>query len=93
MKKRAATNTGDNSFGVASVILGILSIVFLSFNGLILGIIALVFATKQQNRNPNKWGRVGKILSIIGIILSVLILILLVVGLVTNPGLFSGLEQ
>lgn len=63
--------TNDNSLGVTSVVLGILSIVFASAIGVILGIIALVFAVKQQNRSANSWGKAGKILAIIGIILSI----------------------
>lgn len=77
----------DNSFGVASIILGILSIVFASINGIIFGIIALVFASKQQKRAPNAWGRRGKVLAIIGIVLS----LILTVILLTNPGLLQQL--
>jgi len=68
----------DNSFGVAAVILGILSIMFASINGIILGVIALIFAKKQQKRSPNSWGKNGKILSIIGIILSIIIMIVII---------------
>ncbi|MBU0467239.1 MAG: DUF4190 domain-containing protein [Nanoarchaeota archaeon] len=78
MKKEAAKKqtSADNSFGIASVVLGIFSIVFASVNGVILGIIGLIFAVKQQKRAPNSWAKSGKILSIIGIILSIVVLII-----------------
>lgn len=85
-------NTKDNSFGIASAILGILSIVFLSFQGLVLGIIGLVFAFKQNNILPTKWSRTGKILSLIGTILSILVLILVIIGLKSNPELLANLR-
>ena len=65
--------TNDNSFGTSSVILGILSIIFSSIPGLILGITALVFAMKQKKIEKNKWSKWGMLLSIIGIILSIII--------------------
>jgi hypothetical protein len=68
----------DNSFGVAAVILGIFSIMFASLNGIILGIIALIFANKQQKLFPNHWGKYGKVLSIIGIILSLIVMVILI---------------
>ncbi len=70
---------GDNSFGVASVVLGILSIVFASLFGIVFGIIAFVFSNKQQRIFKNKWSKWGKILSIIGIISSILAIIINIV--------------
>lgn len=69
--KKFSTATVDNSLGITGVVLGILSIAFASLIGIALGITALVFAVKQQNRAPNSWGKAGKILAIIGIILSI----------------------
>ena len=94
MVKGAEIKNKDNSFGVASVVLGILSIIF-SFPpiaGIVLGVISLVFATKQQNRFHNKWGKTGKILSIIGIILSI-ILWVAVAWLQKNPDFYNQLLQ
>lgn len=80
MKKEAqnysSKNYHDNSFGIAAVVLGILSIVFASLNGIVIGVISLIFANKQQARNPNVWGKNGKALAIVGIILSVVVIIL-----------------
>jgi|SRR3989338_2972067 len=85
MKKEISISE-DNSFGVASVILGIFSIMFSSppLYGIILGIISLVFANKQQKRKANRWGKNGKVLAIIGIILSVVFSILFL-WLLQNP--------
>jgi len=76
----------DNSFGVTSVVLGIISLV--SPAGLILGIISFVFAKKQEKVRANKWSKAGKILGIIGTILGI-ILIALNIWYVKNQGLFS----
>lgn len=75
MKKEASGAVAlDNSFGVASVILGILSILLLSTNGVILGVIALIFANKQRNKHETSWSRAGRILSIIGIIVGIILI-------------------
>ena len=93
-KEESKHISGDNSFGIASVVVGIFSIVFASINGLILGIIALVFANKQQKKHYTKWGKNGKILAIIGIILSVIVIIITIV-LSKNLGVLptQNLEQ
>lgn len=71
-KKEEHSKVNTNSYGVASVILGILSIVFASVNGIILAIIGLVFAYKQSKHHENNWSKAGRILSIIGIVVSLL---------------------
>ncbi|MFH1271199.1 MAG: hypothetical protein ABII03_06210 [Nanoarchaeota archaeon] len=83
----------DNSFGVASVILGIFSILsaYPPLHGIILGVIALIFGIKQQKLSPNKWGRRGKVLAIIGIVISVLFFIALF-WLSQNPEILSQLS-
>jgi len=92
MKKGVVSKTDNNSFGVASVILGIFSVLFAypPLYGLILGVTALVFAKKQRNRAANSWSKAGKILSIIGIILSVLLFIALL-WITQNPELMGQL--
>lgn len=61
----------DNSSGVVSVVLGILSLVFflIPFIGMILGIVGVVFAYKQNKSMPNKWSRAALWMCWIGIIL------------------------
>lgn len=89
MKKEDLKN--DNSFGIAGVSLGISSIVLASFNGLLLGIVALVFAMKQQKKSPNSWGKNGKIVAIVGIILSILSVILSF-WIAQNPQLLASIQ-
>jgi predicted PurR-regulated permease PerM len=64
-------SNSDNSFGVASVVLGILSII-LSITIIpsgILSILGITFALLQRKRNKNKWALWGLILSITSIVL------------------------
>ncbi len=66
----------DNSFGVVGVVLGILSILFLSSGGIVLGIIGLVFSLKQKKLSANSWSKAGAYLNIIGIILGIIALVI-----------------
>lgn len=76
--------TNNNSSGVASVILGILSIVFGltvfvgTLAGLVTGFIGMFFAISQIRSNKNKWSTAGLILSIVGILFNIVVIILLV---------------
>ncbi len=84
-------NSNDNSFGILGVTLGILSIIFSSppINGLVLGILGLVMGIKQDKNNKMGWGKVAKILSVIGIILSIIMWIVLTYTLRTHPELLT----
>ena len=62
----------DNSFGIAGVIFGILSILSLSVGGIIMGIIGLLFSLKQNKVMKNQWSKVGVILNILGIIIGII---------------------
>ncbi|MDO8509428.1 MAG: hypothetical protein Q7S27_07140 [Nanoarchaeota archaeon] len=65
--------TGNNEFGVASLILGLLSLIlfFTIVPSIILGILGIIFGLIQKKRHNTKWALAGIILSILGIILSV----------------------
>lgn len=92
MKKEVQQKlSGDNSFGVASVVLGILALTLLPFNGLVLSIVSLIFANKQNKISKNKWSKAGKILSIIAIVLSVLIIIGIAIGIKSDPNFLNNL--
>ncbi len=67
----------DNSFGTASVVLGIFSIIFASIPGAILGLLAVIFASKQKKIQNNKWVKAGFILGLAGIILSAVLIFIL----------------
>jgi vacuolar-type H+-ATPase subunit I/STV1 len=96
MKKGAEEH---NSFGVAGVTLGILSIVLGLFVnplvGIILGVIGLVFSKKQHQQESTKWSRAARTLSIIGIVAGVVVLILSVVAsyyFAQNPDFLASLQ-
>ena len=73
MKKESCECT--NSFGIASVILGLVGTIFgVLVLPIILSIVGLVFGILQYKRNKNAWATWGIILSIIGIIISLLLL-------------------
>ena len=65
---------GDNSSGVASVVLGILSVLsFIIFPiSLVLGVTSLIFGLVQRKNHKNNWATWGIILSVVGIVLSIL---------------------
>ncbi len=83
----------DNSFGVAGVILGILSIVFSSITGVILGVIGLIFSIKQDKIAKNKWAKSGKVLNIIGIIIGIVFFIYALNSILNNPDFLSQLQK
>ncbi len=87
MKKEA----GNNSSGIAAVILGILSILFVSNNGIILGIIGIFFAIAQKKKNNNSWAKAGLVLSIIGVVLGILAVATIVWIAKYNPEILSNL--
>ena len=69
----------SNGFAVASLVLGIVSIVFnffgLSLLGLILGIVGIVLGVVKKKKNPTGMATAGLVLSIIGTVLCALIFI------------------
>ncbi len=80
MEKKGLICQNDNSSGVVSVVMGIQSIVFALLSpvaGLIFGVIGLFFANNQAKKKiPGCWARKGKIVSIVGIIISIAIWII-----------------
>jgi hypothetical protein len=81
-EKNVSKNT-SNGMGVASLVLGIASIVFcwVPILGLVAGIVGLILAIKQRKESPNGIATGGLVTSIIGLVLSVIYTIFwLVVG-------------
>jgi len=96
MKKGEKVVEGDNSFGVSSVIMGILSILdvfFVPFVGIALAILGVIFSVQQKKRGENNWSKAGMILSVIGIILSIAIIVLSAWFIVNNPELLSQIRN
>lgn len=65
----------NNNYGLASMILGICSIV-VPFFGIVCGILAVVFATKQNKIEKTGMATAGLITGIIGIVLGFSIFLL-----------------
>lgn len=71
MKKvRSGQQGNDNSFGIAGLIFGVLSIIFYSYDGIILGVLGIIFGLKQRNNYPNRWMLWAIALSIVGVTIS-----------------------
>ncbi len=77
-------STKDNSFGVASVVIGILSIIFSttvffgSFGGVILAVVGLIFAILQRKRVNTSWAKAGLWINGIALVLGIIVVIWLV---------------
>ncbi len=69
------------SIGISGFTLGILSILFLGLNGILISIISFIFCMIQQKKNPNKIGKAGLILSIIGFVLNLIVIVISVIYL------------
>ena len=66
---------GDNSFGIASVVFGVLSIIFaLSFGGIVLGVVGFFFSLRAKRTANNRWAKWGFWLNIVGIVLGVIVI-------------------
>ncbi len=81
----------SNSYGIASLVLGIVSIVlsWVPLIGLIAGILGIIFYTQQKRIFPNSISTSGFITSIIGIVLSA-IYFLFLIFFVTIMGSMMG---
>ena len=76
--KKSEKSSGETKkWGISSLILAILSILFLllPFVGIVLAILAVVFAIIQKKHNPAKIAAAGLIIGIIGIVLNIIVLI------------------
>ena len=83
----------DNSFGIASVSIGIVSLVLSlsnQFVAIILGIVAIVLARKQSHNDWSKWGRK---LGIISIIVSIILILIAIIFIAKNPEILQQIQQ
>ena len=78
MAKKSGEKSNNESLGIIGLTLGISSIIFMGNNGILLGIVGLVFSMIQQKKNPTKIGKAGIIVNIVGIILAVVFLIVFI---------------
>ena len=82
-------NNKSNGYGVASMTLGILSILFswlpfISALALIAGVLAIIFAVMQKKAAPNSMATAGLVTGIIGLIFSTLWTILYLAAAVSG---------
>ncbi len=86
----------QNSYGIASLVLGILAVVFLftgmgSFLSLIIGIVAIVMSSmSKRNFGPNGMATAGLVLGIISVVFGCIVFVACAVcgGLAACAGLF-----
>lgn len=76
-KKSEKVSKGTKKWGIASLILAILSILFLLFPfvGIILAILAVIFSRKQNKHKPTGIATAGLVIGIISMVLNLIILI------------------
>ena len=69
----------NEALSVSGFILGILSILFLGAQGMIIGIVGIVFSSYAYKKKKTKIGKIGIILNIIGLVLGILLLALVMI--------------
>lgn len=90
-----ANKLPEDAFGLSSFIIGIISLVLLINNqmsSLILSILAIIFANKQNNISKSVLARWGKTTGIISLIISLVIIFALVIYVLKNPETFNQLS-
>ena len=92
MKKEETKISSDNSFGVASVVLGVIALTLSSLPGAILGVVGLIFGIKQKNKAKNSWSKAGIALNILSIIFGMAFFIFAVYSLLNNPNFLSQIQ-
>jgi uncharacterized membrane protein len=75
MAEKEKTEIEGDGFGISGFTLGVIGIVFAGTYGLVLAVVGLIFCYIQQKKHKTKFGRVGKNLNIIGIVLSILVIL------------------
>jgi hypothetical protein len=76
-KKEVATKKSGGEFGASGFTLGVLSIPFAGYFGVVIGIVGLVFCVIQQKKKKTSLGKWGIVLNIVGLVLSVAFIIYL----------------
>ncbi len=98
MQKEGINNQANN-FGLASVIFGIISLIFvlgLNLHGGIFALIGLIFAFIQRNKSNNNWAFWGIILNLAGIVINLAVFIWILTTItqqLKDSGLLDQLNQ
>ncbi len=93
-----AKEEGDNSFGVASLIFGLLSLVLIfTLTGfvaaIICGIFAIIFGLVQKKRENSAWATWGIILGLIGILVNLFIIWKIIIAINQTIEQLKQLQQ
>ena len=94
VKKKSAQKTAkkvvkNDDFGIASLILGIISILpFIGIN-LVAGVLGIVFGSKQRSVSDSQTAKIGIILSIIGLSLWFIIFVFAMIFLFSFISFFA----
>ena len=75
-KREEKSLCSEGALGLAGFVLGIISIVFIGWAGIIIAIVGFFLCLYQQKKHPTKAGKVGLRLNIIGFILGIVFLII-----------------
>ena len=75
--KEAETDQHGTGWGVASLVLSIVGLMFLPVFGMLLGILAIIFSRKQHAHNPTGAATAGLIIGVISIVLNIMFFIVL----------------
>ena len=74
-EKESKEGLGEG-LGISGFTLGVLSIVFAGWMGILVAVIGGIFCLSQKKKKETKMAKVGLILNIIGLIVSILFIVL-----------------
>jgi len=84
-KVKTPAKDKPNGLGIASLVLGIVSIVlfWLPFIGIVMGIVGIILSGKQKKISPNGIATGGLVTSSIGLVISIIYTLFWIIALVT----------
>ena len=77
MADKKSSKKSEEGFGISGFTLGIVSIIFSGWLGLLTAIVGFTFCMIQQKRHPINLGKAGIILNVIGFVVSVAFILLM----------------
>lgn len=80
MAQKSTRVEQNNAFGIAGLILSILSVI-MPVMGLLLAFLGIGFSIAQRKRNPNAIATAGIVIGVIGLIVQALIIVGLIVAM------------
>ncbi len=74
-KRGEKSKYNEEYLGISGFVLGILSILFAGWAGMLIAVVGFFLCLYQQKKNPIKAGRLGMILNIIGFVIGIIFVI------------------